>query len=145
MQSLNADANRPGTIFTKMKAQLASSCAPVYHETSYPFIPAIRDQYGNDTSGTPSSLTSLANLISELEIHRGTWTKENPFLSACDNVNAVVNELPKERSLATPDNEENVIRNSCRFQRTRTGNPSKFWLEFRSVEKFHYISYQCFL
>ena len=103
-----------------MKAQLASRCTPVYHETSYPFIPAIREQYDNDPITTPSSLTSLANLISELEIHRGTWTKENPFLGVCNNVNAVGNELGKHRSLATPDNEENVIRNSCRFQRTRT-------------------------
>ncbi len=111
-----------------MKAQLVSRYTPVYHETSYPFIPAIREQYDNDANATSSSLASLANFISELEFHRGTWTKENPFLGVSDNVNGVGSELPRERSLTPTDNEENVIRNSCRFQQTRTGNHSKFWL-----------------
>lgn len=108
-----------------MKAQLESRYTQEYHETSYPFIPAIREQYDNNTNTTSSSLASLANLITEMEIHRGMWTKQNPFLGVYDTVNAVDNELARERSLTPTGNEENVIRNSCRFQQ-RTGNHSEF-------------------
>ena len=121
-----------------MKGRLESRYTPLYRdETSYPFIPAIREQYDNNTSTTSSSLASLVNLITEMEMHRETWTKENPFLEICDNVNEVSNELPRERSLTSTDSEENVIRNSCRFQQTRRGKCFDLKLEF-PYELFHY-------
>ena len=105
----------------------ANRYTPAYHETGYPFIPAIREEYDPNMNTTSSSLASLVNLITELEIQRETWTKESPFFGVCENVNAESNELPLERSLATNDNGENVIRNSCRFQQTRTG---KVWRDY---------------
>lgn len=115
--TLNADVNRPGTI-REMKAQRASRYTPSYAESSYPFIPAIWEQYHDNNTGTSShSLVSLANLITEMEIHCDTSIKQNIFFE--DTGNARV--LPRERSII-PTIEENVIRNSCRFQQPRAGN-----------------------
>ncbi|XP_028401610.1 homeobox protein Hox-B5b-like [Dendronephthya gigantea] len=105
-----------------MKAHLVGKYVPVYHETSYPFIPAIREQYENSASATTSnSLTSLVNLITELEFHRTAWTKENPFFGVCESANATGSEVPRETSPTPTDYGENITRNSCRFQKPRTG------------------------
>ena len=112
-----------------LKMKSVSTYTPVYHETGYPFIPAIREEYDQNRNTTSSSLASLVNLITELEIQRETWTKESPFFGVCENVNAEGNELPMERSLETTlNNGGNVIRNSCRFQQTRTGKYGEFYV-----------------
>ena len=127
MYCIRAQIARNNIALSKMKRQFCSQTVydRKFVETSYPFIPAIRDQYENVSNATTvssNSLTSLVSLITELEMQYGGWSKEKSYIKNYDSMPSNDGEVRLEKILGSNDDDSHTTRNSCRFQRTRKGN-----------------------
>ena len=108
--------------FEKMAEQVNRYIPPIYYEGYFPFIPAIREQY-DCMNATSSCLTSLITLITDIERGCDSWSKRSPFRGS-DSRSERANEVPRELSVRS--NQENITKNSCRYQPTpRAGNVLK--------------------